>query len=141
MFDEIVILENFEKSYTGKEIHESIEELKNPQEKEKESISILYDFNEKEMNQIRKRAMFKQSRHVILSIFIISRDYYELPKRTIRANGIISHILNSNNFRYVQNLNQDKASMDMTLIEFKFLTSTCGNENYQHLTFDSTKDK
>ena len=31
--------------------------------------------------------------------------------------------------------------MDMTLNEFKLLTSTCWNENYQPLTIDMTKDK
>ena len=31
--------------------------------------------------------------------------------------------------------------MDMTLNEFKLLTSTCLNKNYQPLTIDMTKDK
>ena len=31
--------------------------------------------------------------------------------------------------------------MDMTLSEFKLLTSTCWNEKYQSLTIDMTKDK
>ena len=31
--------------------------------------------------------------------------------------------------------------MDMTLDEFKLLTSTCWNEKYQPLTIDMTKDK
>ena len=31
--------------------------------------------------------------------------------------------------------------MDMTLSEFKLLTSTCWNEKYQPLTIDLTKDK
>ena len=29
----------------------------------------------------------------------------------------------------------------MTLNEFKYLTSTCWNKNYQSLTIDMTKDK
>ena len=36
------------------------------------------------MNDPRVQAMFKRSRHNNLSIFKISQDYYELPKRTIR---------------------------------------------------------
>ena len=72
--------------------------------------------------------MFKRGRHNNLSIFIISQDYYELPKRTIRANCNIYHIFEPNNFRDVQNLYQDKASMDMTLKEFNLLTSTCWNK-------------
>ena len=83
--------------------------------------------------------MFTRSRHNNLSIFISSQDYYELPKRTIRANGNICRISKPNNFRDVQNLYQDKASMDMTLNEFKYLTSTCWNEQYQPLTIDMTK--
>ena len=31
--------------------------------------------------------------------------------------------------------------MDMTLDEFKYLTSTCWNEQYQLLTIDMKKDK
>ena len=31
--------------------------------------------------------------------------------------------------------------MDMTLDEFKYLTSTCLNEQYQPLTIDKAKDK
>ena len=87
------------------------------------------------------QAMFKRSRHNNLSIFIISQDYYELPKRTIRANGNIYHIFKPNNFLDIRNIYQDKASMDMTLAEFKILTSTCWNEKYMPLTIDMTKDK
>ena len=93
------------------------------------------------MNDTRVQAMFKRSRHNNLSIFIKSRDYYELPKRTIWANGDIYHIFEPNNFRDVQNLYQDKASIDMTLNEFKLLTSTCWNNNYQPLTIDMTKNR
>ena len=68
--------------------------------------------------------MLKRGRHNHLSIFIISQDNYELPKRTIRANGYIYHIFNPNIFSDVQNPYQEKASMDLTLNEFKILTST-----------------
>ena len=85
--------------------------------------------------------MFKRSRHNILSIFIISQDYYEQPKKTNRANGNIYHIFKPNNFLDVRNISQDKASMDMTLDEFKYLTSTCWIKIYQPLTIDMTKDK
>ena len=93
------------------------------------------------MNDPRVQAMLKRSRHNNLSIFIISQDDNELPKRTIRAYENIYHIFKPNNFRDVQNLYQDKASMDMTLDEFKYITSTCWNEQYQPLTVDMTKDK
>ena len=113
--------------------------MKFPQDYENNSIIILDDLNEKEINNDKIQAMFKRGRHNNLSIFIISPDYYELPKRTIRANGNIYHIFKPNNYRDVQNLYQDKASMDMTLNEFKLLTSTCWNKNYQPLTIDMTK--
>ena len=61
--------------------------------------------------------------------------------KTITANGNINRIFKSNNFRDVINIYQDKSSMDMTLNEFKLLTSTCWNEKYQPLTIDVTKDK
>ena len=52
--------------------------------------------------------MFKRGRHTTLSIILISQDYYELPKRTIRANGNIYHIFKPNNYRDIQNLHQKK---------------------------------
>ena len=140
VIEEIVNNNDFEKSDTEIETYESIE-LKFPQEYDDGGIIILDDLNEKEMNDPRVQAMFKRSRQNNLSIFIISQDYYELPKRTIRANGNIYRIFKPNNFRDVQNLYQDKASMDMTLNEFKLLTSTCWNKNYQPLTIDMTKDR
>ena len=39
-------------------------------------------------------------------------------------------------FRDVQNLYQEKTSMDTTLKDFKRLTSTCWNEKNQPLTLD-----
>ena len=38
-------------------------------------------------------------------------------------------------------LYQDKASMDLTFDEFKFLTNSCWDKNNQHLSIDMTKDK
>ena len=132
---------DFEKSNIEIETFDNIEELKYPQEYENNSIIILDDLNEKEINNDRIQAMFKRGRHNNLSIFIISQDYYELPKKTIRANGNIFHLFKPNNFLDVRNIFQDKASMDMNLNEFKLLTSTCWNEKYQPLTIDMTKDK
>ena len=141
VFDGIVNNKDFKKSNTEIETYESIEELNFPQEYDDGGIIILDDLNEKEMNDPRVQAMFKRSRHNNLPIFIISQDYYELPKKTIRANGNIYHIFKSNNFLDVRIIYQDKTSMDMTLDEIKYLTSTCWNKNYQPLTIDMTKDK
>ena len=112
-----------------------------PQELEGGIIIILEDLNEKEMNDPRVQAMFKRSRHNNLSSLIISQDNYELAKRTMQANGNIYHIFKPKNFRDAQNLYQEKASMEMTLNEFKFIISTCWNKNYQPITIDMTKDK
>ena len=138
---EIVKNKDFKKSDTEIETYESIEELRYPQENDDGGIIILDDLNGKEMNDPRVQAMFKRSRHNNLSIFIISQDYYELPKKTIRANGNIYHIFKPNNFLDVRNIYQNKASMDITLNEFKYLTSVCWSKNYQPLTIDMTKDK
>ena len=127
VIDELNNKKDFEKSDTEKETYESIEKLKFPKEYEDGGIIILDDSNEKEMNDPRVQAMFKRSRQINLSIFIIRQDYYELPKRTIRANGNIYHILKPNYFRDVENLYEDEDSMDMTLNGFKLLTSTCWN--------------
>ena len=141
VIDEIVNNKDFEKSDTEIETYESIEELKYPQEYDDGGIIILDDLNGKEMNDPRIQAMFKRSRHINLSIFIISQDYQELPQKTIRANGNIYHIFKPNNFLDVRNIYQDKASMDMTLDESEYLTCTCWNDKYQPLTIDMTTDK
>ena len=104
VIEEIVNNKDIEKSDTETETDESIEELKFSQEYEDGGIIILDDLNEKEMNDTRIQAMFKSSRHKNLSIFITSQEYYELPKRTIRADGNIYHILKPNKFRKVLNL-------------------------------------
>ena len=77
----------------------------------------------------------------IYLFFIISQDCYELSKKTIRCNCNIYQIFKPNNYRDVQNLYQDKASIDMTLNEFNYLTSTCWDKQYQLLTIDMTKEK
>ena len=141
VIEEITNNKDFEKSVIEIETFDNIEDLKFPQDYENNSIIILDDLNQKEMDDPRVQAMFKRSRHNNLSIFIISQDYYELSKKPRRCNGNIYHIFKPNNFRDVISLYQDKASMDMTLNEFKLLTSTCWNKNYQPLTIDMTKDK
>ena len=141
VIEEIINNKDFEKSNTEIETYEIIEELKFPQDYENGGIIILGDLNEKEMNDPRVQAMFKRSRHSNLSIFIISQDYYELPKKTKRANGNICHIFKPNKFLDVRNIYQDKTSMEMTSDEFKYLTRTCWNEKHQPLTIDMTKDR
>ena len=69
--------------------------------------------------------MFKRSKHYNVSIFLINQEDYELPKRTLWANGYIYRIFKQNDFRYVQNFHQDKAIIDKTPNKFKLLTSTC----------------
>ena len=140
VIEEIVNNKVFKKSDKEIETFESIKELKYPQEYDNNSIIILDDLNQKEMDDPRVQAMFKRSRHKNLSIFTISQDYYELSKETIRCNGNIYHIFKPNNFGEVINLYQDKASMDMNLNEFKLLTNTCWNEKYQPLIIDMTKN-
>ena len=78
---------------------------------------------------------------IFLFVLIINQDYYDLPKRTIRFNRNMYHIFKPDNFRHVRNLYQDKASIDVTLNEFKYLTSTCWLEKYELLTIDRIKDK
>ena len=112
MIDEKVNNKEFRKLDTKVETYESIAELKFPQESEKCGIIILDDLSEKKMNNPRVQAMFKRSS---LRFFLITQDSYELPKRSIRANGNIYQIFKPNNVRDVRNLYQEKASMDMTL--------------------------
>ena len=74
VIEEIVSNKDFEKSDTEIETFNNIEELKFPQEYENNSIIILDDLNQKEMDDPRVQAMFKRSRHNNLSISIISQD-------------------------------------------------------------------
>ena len=122
-------------------IYESIEELKYPQEYEDGLIIIHDEFNEGEVNDPGVPALFERSRDNNLSIFIISQENYELPKRSIRANGNIYHISKPNILRDVLNIYQDKSSMEKNHNEFKSLTFLCWKENCQPLTIDKTKDK
>ena len=77
---EIVNDKDFEKSDTEIKTYESIEEIKFPQEAEFGGVRKLDDINEKKTNEPRVQAMFKRSRHNKLSIFIISRDYYNYSR-------------------------------------------------------------
>ena len=110
------------------------------QKHEDGGIIILDNLNKKEMNNPRVQAMFKRSRRNILPFFINSQDFYELAKRTIRGN--VYHCFKPNSFRDVKNLYQDKASMDMIIIEFKNLTNNSWDEKkHPALTFDMTEYK
>ena len=120
VIEEIVNKIDFENSNTEIETYESVEDMKFSQEFDDGGVIILDDLNGKEMNDPRVQEMFERSRHNNLSIFIFSQDYYELPKKTIRTNGNIYHIFKPNGFLDVRNNYQDKASMDMTLNEFKY---------------------
>ena len=75
VIEEIVNNKDFQKSDTEIETFDNIEELKFPQEYKNNSIIILDDLNQKEMEDPRVQAMFKRSKHSNLSIFIISQDY------------------------------------------------------------------
>ena len=94
LIEEIVDNKDFQKSDIEIETYESIEDLKFPQEDENNSIIILDDLNQKEMDDPRVQAMFKRSRPDNLSIFIISQDYYELSKKQYAA--MVISIIHSN---------------------------------------------
>ena len=128
VIEEIVNDIDSKKTPTEIETYESMEELNYPQGYEDNGINFLDDLNEKEMKDSRVQAMFERSRLNSLSIFIISQDYYELPKKTIRANGNICHIFKPNNFRDLQSHYQGKGSMDKSLNELIYLTSTCWDQ-------------
>ena len=123
-------------------VHENIDELKDPREYQGEStVIILGDLNDREMNDDRVKALFKRGRHNNIAVFIISQDYYESPKQTKRENSNIFHLFRPNNSKNVLNLFQDKASIDMTINEFKYLCNICWQTNFQPLTIDILRDK
>ena len=81
VIEEVINNKDFQKSDIEIETFGNIEDLKYPQEYEKNSIKILDDLIQKEMDDPRVQATFKRSRRNNLSIFILSRDYYELSKK------------------------------------------------------------
>ena len=81
VIEELVKNKDIRKSKTEIETFESIEDLKFPQEHENNSIIILDDLNQNEMEDPRVQAMFKRSRHNNLSISIISQENYELGRK------------------------------------------------------------
>ena len=141
--NEVVTIKNVAKSDTEIETHESDKELKYPQayDSDQSFVTIIVDFNKREMNDPRVQAFFKRSRHSIISSFISSQQSFERAKRTIGAKGNIYHLSKPNNFRDVQNLFQDQASKDITPTELKLLTSTCWKEKHQQLSTEKTKDE
>ena len=96
--------------------------------------------NENEIKNDKIRAMFKRGRHNNSFFFHYQSRLLGITKKTIRGIGNIYHIFKPKIFFDVHNIYQDKASVDMTLEEFKYLTSTCWNEKYNPLTIDTNKD-
>ena len=87
------------------------------------------------------QAMFKRSKHNKVIYFYNQPRLLWTTKTNYPHKWNIYHIFKPNKFKDVQNLYQDKASMDMSLNEFKYITCTCWNENYQPLTIDMTEDE
>ena len=141
IIDEIVNDKGFEKSGTEKETNPSKKEIQCPQKYDSDNLIVIFlkDLNDKELNNPRVQAMNNRSRRNYISIFIVSQENYHLPKDTIRANGNVYHIFEPNIFTDVPNLYQDKAGLDMTRNDDKFLNSFCWSERYQTLTFDVIK--
>ena len=104
-------------------------------------VIILDDLKEQEVINPRVQTMFKRYEHSNILTILISQDNYWTPKKTVRANGNNYQIFKPKNFRDVRNLYQDKASMDMTIKEYKILTSICWNAKFRPVTIDITKDK
>ena len=99
ILEELVNDEIFEKSETERETYKSIEGKQYPQEYDFQSAewNFLDDSTGNEKDDQRVLAIFKHSIRNKTSIFLISQDFYELPKKTIRANGNKYHIFKPNN--------------------------------------------
>ena len=55
--------------------------------------------------------------------------------------GKFKHIFEPNFFRDIQKILQDKASMDMTVNEFKYINQYLLGKKYQSFTIDMSKHK
>ena len=86
------------------ETYEWTEELKNPQSYDKGWYNFSRWSKWQKKNDYGIQAMLDRWKHKNSSIFIFISDYFELPKRTIRANGIIFDIFQTKKFRDAQNL-------------------------------------
>ena len=106
VIDEIVDNKDFQKSDTEIEAFDNLEELNYAQEYKNKRNIKRDNLNEKEIKNDKIQAMFKRGHHNNFPIFIISQDYYELPKGTIRANENIYQIFKPNIFLDVRNVYQ-----------------------------------
>ena len=68
VIDEIVIKRGYEKTDTERETYESIKELKFPQDYDDGKLVIWEYLNEKEMNNLRVQAMFKDLHTIIYQL-------------------------------------------------------------------------
>ena len=57
---------------------------------------------------------FLNDPHIVTYLSLNSVKTFESSRKTVRANGNVYHIFKPKSFRAVQNLYQDKASIDMT---------------------------
>ena len=91
VFQEILNKKDCEKSDIEIETFENLEEIKYTQgyNSDQSIVNTLDDLNQKEMDDPHVQAMLERLRHIDVSVFIISQDYSELSKKTIRCDGII----------------------------------------------------
>ena len=104
-------------------------------------FSCILHILRKIINDPRVQVLFKRSRHLNKPVFVISSNYYELPRKFYRPNGKIDFIFQPNNYKDFQKLYQDKASIDKTHNGPKISVSNCWIEKNQPLTIVMTKAK
>ena len=118
--------------------HKTSNEIK-PINKYKGSVVIFDDMLEAK-NNFQINEFFTRGRHEDLDVYYISQSYFALPKQSIRNNSD-RLILFKQTLRDVQSMFYDIGAYDMNYDEFKQKCHKAGDEKYNYLCIDMTKNK
>ena len=120
IIEEIVKDEDFVSSEIEYEAYDNIDEMKDEQQYDgdKHNITILDDLSKDQLNDKKVQMLFKRGRDNNISVFVISRGFYELLKDTIRENSNIIHHFVTNNYTNVECIHRQLYRTDMKIQEF-----------------------
>ena len=119
-------------------IYKTSNEIK-PINKYKGSV-VIFDYMLGARNSSQIDEFFTRGRHEDLDVYYISQSYFALPRQSIRNNSD-RLILFKQTLRDVQSMYYDIGVYDMKYDEFKEMCQKAGDEKYNYLCFDMTKNK
>ena len=118
--------------------HKTSNEIK-PINKYKGSV-VIFDDMLGAKNSSQKDELFTRGGHEDLDVYYISQSYFALPRQSIRNNSD-RLILFKQTLRDVQSMYYDIGAYDMKYDEFKEMCHKAGDERFNYLCIDMTKNK